>query len=102
MKFLESNSMYVRKDGFVYRVYGYNACDGDTVLELKLSLVAGWDYLNPDENDDQGWCPASRFTDDVQTDMVIMNFRMQGAEDALRSDGYEILSSSDYCVIQNL
>ena len=91
--YLESNKFYVENEDakLVYMVKEYETFYGSTALQINLELVAGWDYVNPDYNDVQGWCPADRFVEDVQFEMVNQYFLKEGMEEALEANDYTIL-----------
>lgn len=91
--YLESNKFYVEneEEKLVYKVSTYETFSDYTYLQVNLELVAGWDYVNPDENDVQGWCPADRFTEDVQFEIVNQYFLKEGMEEALKANDYTIL-----------
>ena len=56
-KFYVYNSM----EKLVYLVNEFEAYYNSEYLQIHLELVAGWDYVNPDENDVQGWVSAENF-----------------------------------------
>lgn len=91
--YLENNKFYVVNDDekMVYKVGEYETYSNCTYLQINLELVAGWDYVNPDYNDVQGWCPADRFVEDVQFEMVSQYFLKEGMEEALEANGYTVL-----------
>lgn len=90
-KYLENKKFYVRDDDKkIYEVNAFEVYDGYDTIHLYLELVAGWDYVNPDYNDIQGYVPADRFIDEVQSETVIQYFLEESATDALESDGYYI------------
>ena len=91
--YLENNKFYVinSDEKLVYKVGEYETYSGCTYLQINLELVAGWDYVNPDYNDVQGWCPADRFVEDIQFEMVSQYFLAEGMKEALEENGYTIL-----------
>lgn len=91
--YLESNKFYVENEDakLVYKVGSYETFSGCNYLHINLELIAGWDYVNPDENDVQGWCLAENFVEDIQTETVIQYFLQEGMEEALEANGYTIL-----------
>ena len=93
--YLESHKFYVENedDKLVYKVGSYETYANCNYLHINLELVAGWDYVNPDENDIQGWCPANRFVEDIQTETVIQYFLQEGMKEALEANGYTILEN---------
>lgn len=92
-KYLENYKFYVQDDDKkIYEVGSFEVYDGYKSIHLNLELVAGWDYVNPDYNDIQGYVPADRFIDDVQCETVIQYFLEESATEALESDGYYIIT----------
>lgn len=91
--YLESRKFYViNEDGkLVYKVGEFETYSNTDYIRVELELVAGWDYVNADENDIQGWCPSDRFVEDVQYEYVNQYFFTEGMQDALEFNGYTIL-----------
>lgn len=92
-KYLESYKFYVenKHDKLVYKVADYQVYDDCDYIQINLELVAGWDYVNPDENDVQGWCPAENFVEDIQFEYVLQYFFAEGMKEALEEHEYTIL-----------
>lgn len=92
-KYLESHKFYVLNadEKLVYKVSEFEVYDNYEAIHIHLELVAGWDYVNPDENDVQGWCSADRFVDDVQTEIVSQYFFVEGMKEALEANDYTVL-----------
>ena len=95
LHYLENNKFYVidDEDRLVYKVATYETFDGCTYLQINLELVAGWDYINPDENDEQGWCPAEKFMEEVQSETVNQYFLKEGMEEALEAHDFTIMNA---------
>lgn len=91
--YLENHKFYVLNpdEKLVYKVGEFESYSGYEAIHIHLELVAGWDYVNPDENDVQGWCPADRFVEDVQTEIVAQYFLVEGMKEALEENDYTIL-----------
>lgn len=91
--YLENHKFYVINDAenLVYKVGQYETFGNAEFISIELELVAGWDYVNPDYNDVQGWCPADRFVEDVQFEYVSQYFIAEGMKEALKENGYEVL-----------
>ena len=77
----------------VYKVSEFEVFDNYEAIQIHLELVAGWDYVNPDENDVQGWCSADKFVEDVQSEIVNQYFLAEGMKEALEANDYTILES---------
>ena len=91
--YLESRKFYVlNEDGkLVYKVGEFETYSNCETIFINLELRAGWDYINPDENDVQGWCPANHFAEDLQFDIVSQYFIVEGMKEALEINGYTIM-----------
>jgi hypothetical protein len=90
--YLENKAIYVKNDDkLVYKVISMEIYDGYNSLRLNLKLVCGWDYINPDENDVQGWCKAENFNEDVQDEQEICYIMEESVKECLEANGYEIL-----------
>lgn len=93
--YLENHKFYVVNDtgNFVYKVGEFETYGNTEYILINLELVAGWDYVNPDENDVQGWVSADNFVEDVQFEDVTQYFIKEGMEEALTENGYTILEN---------
>lgn len=93
--YLENHKFYVVNDteNLVYKVSEFEVYDNHDGIHIHLELVAGWDYVNPDENDVQGWCPADKFVDDVQTEIIAQYFLVEGMKEALAANDYTVLEN---------
>ncbi|MFJ7982302.1 hypothetical protein ACIQ1D_18750 [Lysinibacillus xylanilyticus] len=60
-------TVYVQnEEKMVYKVEMVAQQASEFYYLLNLELVAGWDYVNPDENDIQGYVKADNFIEDIQ------------------------------------
>ena len=93
--FLEKHKFYVVNDTekLVYEVNNFETYGDADFISIELELVAGWDYVNPDENDIQGWVPADNFIEDIQFEYVSQYLIKEGMEEALQENGYTILKN---------
>lgn len=91
--YLENHKFYVMNEDskLVYKVGEYETYHDSEGIHIHLELVAGWDYVKPDENDVQGWCSADNFVEDVQYEMVFQYFLVEGMKEALQENGYTVL-----------
>lgn len=90
--YLGSKAIFVKNDDkLVYKVESMEIYDGYDSLTLNLVLVCGWDYVNPDENNIQGWCKPDRFIEDVQDVQEICYVMEESIKECLEANGYEIL-----------
>ena len=91
--YLESRKFYVVDEDkkLDYEVGEFETYSNTDYITINLELVAGWDYVNPDYTDVQGWCPADRFVEDVQYEFINQYFLKEGMEEALVENGYTVL-----------
>ena len=89
--YLGSNEMTVVQDNLKYQVKSFETYDGCSNATINLELIAGWDYINPDMSDVQGWCPPERFTEDVQDEYCVWSFLNESMKECLIDEGYEII-----------
>lgn len=82
---------YNKEDKLIYEVIGLDTFDNADYAHVVMELVACWDYINPDENDIQGWCPAGRMCEEVQDERVQCCIFKEGIETALEENGYTVL-----------
>lgn len=93
--YLENHKFYVVNDteNLVYEVNNFETYGNANFISIELELVAGWDYVNPDENDIQGWVSADNFVEDVQFEYVSQYLIKEGMEEALKENGYTVLEN---------
>ena len=90
--YLEDKKFYVvNGENLVYKVGEFETFGNTDYILVELELVAGWDYVNPDYNDIQGWVGADRFVEDVQFDYVSQYFLVEGMKEALQENDYTVL-----------
>lgn len=90
--YLEEHKFYVvNGENLVYKVGEFETYGNTNYILIELELVAGVDYINPDENDIQGFVPADRFIEDVQFEYVSQYFLEEGTKEALAENGYTVL-----------
>ena len=93
--YLENHKFYVMDENakLVYKVGEYETFSGCEAIHIHLELVAGWDYVNPDYSDMQGWCSAENFVDDIQSEIVTQYFLVEGMKEALEENDYTVLEN---------
>ena len=83
----------VKRDGLIYEVTSPEVfCTKSMYLIYKLNLICGFDYVNPDENDLQGWVDSSRFTEHVQSEDVLV-LSDESLTDRLKEENFEIIKN---------
>lgn len=96
--YLENKKFYVINDAenLVYKVGEFETYGNTDYILWELELVAGLDYVNPDESDVQDWVEAENFVEDVQYEYISQYFLKEGAEEALEFHGYTVLKEIDF------
>lgn len=91
--YLNDKKFYIQnEDKFIYEVNAFNVYDGYDSMRFETKLLAGWDYINPDENDLQGYVPADRFREEIQEEEHIVYIMQESVNEYFKSDGWKILS----------
>lgn len=98
MKVYMNEPIYAVTDGkLAYKMTSFEVHDNSNYLSIELELVAGWDYVEPDTSDLQGWAKPENFIEDVQYDWVIQYFIEESMTEALEANGYMVLKDyKDY------
>lgn len=74
-----------KKEGLIQTFFfNYNSS------RCELKLICGFDYINPDNNDIQGWVDASRFTKESQSEDIIV-LHDENLLDRLDEEGFKVL-----------
>ena len=89
MKF--SKELYVENaDRMIYKLQDIELKENGLAY-LYLDLVCGYDYVDPDNSDLQGYVDNSRFVEEVQHEIVSCDILAESLLNALNNDGYHIL-----------
>lgn len=80
----------INDDKFVYKVNKIESYDNQNYMNVELELIAGWDYVDPDTSDVQGWVPADQFIEDVQYEYVVFYFLSESLTECLEDNGYTV------------
>lgn len=82
--------LYVQnEDKMVYSVEMKLQQASEFYYHLELTLVSGWDYVNPDENDIQGYVGANKFIEEVQWESYTFYPMEETILDRLKEEGYK-------------
>lgn len=92
------NRVFVQnEENYIYEINFKEICMGNDIksmtIFLDLKLIAGIDYINPDENNIQGYVNASRFTDNIQNETIVVYTYRESIENSLKENGYKIIES---------
>ena len=93
--YLENYKFYVinEDEKLVYKVGKFETYGNANFITVELELVAGWDYVNPDYNDVQGWVSADRFVEDIQYEYINQYFLEEGMKEALTENDFKVLEN---------
>ncbi|MDX5885024.1 hypothetical protein [Bacillus cereus group sp. BfR-BA-00999] len=87
----------INEEKMIYKISRYRELQSSTLgFTYDLDLVAGYDYINPDENDIQGFVEAKNFTDDVQSDILTVYPLSESLGERLEESGYKVIKIEDY------
>lgn len=90
--YLGNRKIYVKnEDNKIYVINEAEMHDGEPTIRYSMDLVCGWDYVNPDAGNLQGYVGAESFIDDVQWESVGQYWLDESLTECLTSNGYEIL-----------
>lgn len=78
-----------RVEELSYKSYG---------LSYMLDLVAGYDYVNPDESNAQGFVSAEAFVESVQWDCLTVFPLEETLGGRLKEEGYTVININDYTI----
>ena len=87
---LNYGQYYYKNDNGIYKISDIKLETSDYGI-IYLNLVCGYDYINPDVNDIQGYVQADRFIDDIQTEMHSWYYLTESLNQCLIENGFEIL-----------
>lgn len=89
MKF--SNPLYVENgEKMIYQLTDIELKENGLAY-LYLELVCGYDYINPDNSNIQGYVDKSKFSDDIQHEIVSCDILAESMIQALNNDDFYVL-----------
>lgn len=91
MKF--SKQLFVENsDHLIYKLKDIELMENGLAY-LYLDLVCGYDYVDPDNSDKQGYVDKSKFVEEVQHEIVSCDILAESMVEALKNDGFDILKA---------
>lgn len=85
-----SKQIYVEnRDNLIYEVKSIDL-HPNAMAYLHLDLVCGYDYVDPDNSDLQGYVDKSNFVEEVQHETISCDFINESLRIAVSLDGYNI------------
>lgn len=87
-----SKQIFVKNSGdLVYTVKSIEL-HPSAIAYLHLDLVCGYDYVDPDNSDLQGYVGNDKFIEEVQHDMLSCDLLTESITTTLTDNGYRILN----------
>lgn len=89
---IQTNLHVINSDRMIYKVSSVRELDARVYsLVYSLDLVAGYDYVNPDESDRQGFVSKENFVENVQWECLTVYPLNESLGDRLEEEGYKII-----------
>lgn len=87
-----SKQIYVEnRNNLIYEVKSIDL-QPNAMAYLHLDLVCGYDYIDPDNSDLQGYVGNDKFIEEVQHDMLSCDLLTESITTTLNDNGYRILN----------
>ena len=94
---LYSDLHVINEDKFIYKVVSYKEIGSAShCLEYELELVAGWEYINPDYNNVQGYVEAGAFVEEIQYHSFTVYPLQESLGERLEEEGFKVIDIKDY------
>jgi len=92
MNTLRKSIYVINEDKMIYRVESFSEMDSNSYgLCYTLELVAGYDYVNPDVNDIQGFIEAKNFVEEAQAEWLTVYPMEESLGERLKEEGYKVI-----------
>lgn len=89
----------MNEDNFIYKLLSVEEVDStEYILCYMLDLVAGYDYINPDESNAQGYTGPEAFVEDVQWDSFTVYPLEESLGERLVEEGYKVININEYTI----
>jgi hypothetical protein len=100
MKMKLRNNIYaMTSDKLIYKVVSFEELWSDElVMDVKMELVAGHDYIDPDWSDQQGYVSHENFTGQIQSDSFTWFPLDETIEGRLADENYKVIDINDYTI----
>jgi len=87
----------ITEERMIYKIESVRQLDSKQYgLLYNLELVAGYDYVNPDLSDAQGFVNADNFIDDVQLHSFTLYPMEETLEERLEEEGFKVIDIKNY------
>jgi len=98
---LYSDTYVKNGDNMIYKLTDFRQLqDSQIGFLFSLELVAGYDYINPDYNNVQGYVSKENFVEDVHSYDVTFYPLSETLKEALSDNDFEIININDYTIHQ--
>lgn len=104
MKLTLNKQVHVLNDDkLIYKIASFSEIGSTGICMLvELELVAGYDYVNPDENNQQGYVTAGQFVDDVQSHDFTWLPMDETIGERLKDEGFKVIDIERYKIHQQV
>ena len=94
---INSEIHVITEEKMIYKIESVRQLDSKEYgLLYNLELVAGYDYVNPDLSDAQGFVNADRFIDDVQLHSFTLYPMEENLGERLEEEGFKVIDIKNY------
>lgn len=91
----------ISEDKLIYKVESYRQLDSSAIgFVFNLELVAGYDYIDIDYSDMQGYVSKENFVEDIHLEQITFYPLTETLTEALEDGGYTAININDYKVHQ--
>ena len=97
-----ANIHVINEEKRIYKIVSTEErmCSDDIILSFNLELVAGYEYINADESNAQGYVSKEAFLENVQWDSFTVSPLTESLGGRLEEEGYKVVNIKDYKIHQ--
>ncbi|QVW28894.1 putative replicative DNA helicase [Bacillus phage SWEP1] len=100
-KGIHTTTHVINEDNLIYEITSFRQLQSsDICFVYNLELVAGYDYINPDYSDIQGYVSKENFVDDIHFEQFTFYAMSESLTEALNDHGYKVVNINDYKIHQ--
>jgi len=98
---LYSDTYVKNSDNMIYKLTDFRQLqDSEIGFLFSMELVAGYDYINTDYNNVQGYVSKENFVEDVHSYDITFYPLAETLKEALEDNDFEIININDYTIHQ--
>ncbi|AEW47314.1 hypothetical protein BCB4_0081 [Bacillus phage B4] len=91
----------ISEDKLIYKVESYRQLDSSAIgFVFDLELVAGYDYIDIDYSDMQGYVSKENFVEDIHLEQITFYPLTETLTEALADGGYTAININSYKIHQ--